>query len=77
MQEIPRADNGLMPSVDFLADLTSVHFSGEDQVVLFMPDSGDVFRCSALSWLELRNSPPDVSSELKELLIKLGVWAGN
>lgn len=77
MQEISRANNGLMPSIVSLADLTSAQFCGEDQVVLFMPDSGDVFRCSASCWLELRNSRSNESSDLKELLVKLGVLAGN
>lgn len=38
-------------------DLVGLHFAGEQQVVLFAPESGDVMVCALTDWQDLLNNP--------------------
>lgn len=65
----------VMPSVETLtnaSDVTGVQFAGEKDVVLFIPGSGDILRCSAIEWASVRQLPQRGSSELELTLHNLG-----
>lgn len=78
--------HGNVPLVDSIGDVTGVHFPGEDEVVLFVPGSGDVLRCSAQQWQGLRADsslhadeagapeppPENPNAELRTILRQLG-----
>lgn len=64
-----------MPSVETLShvnDVTGIQFAGEEDVVLFIPGSGDILRCSAIEWARVRQLPQRGSSELEVTLHNLG-----
>ena len=66
----------VMPSVETLShvkDVSGVQFAGEEDVVLFIPGSGDILRCSAIEWASLRQLPELGASELALTLHHLGV----
>ncbi|NDP38263.1 MAG: hypothetical protein GZ093_05860 [Rhodoferax sp.] len=43
--------------VDRVGDVVGVQFSGEDEVALFIPGSGDVLLCTASQWRSLKDMP--------------------
>jgi hypothetical protein len=56
--------------VDITDDLIGIQFDGEQEVALFIPNSGDVLRFSASDWIMLKQG--HAVSELKATLQKLG-----
>ena len=43
-----------LPSVDRVGDVVGVQFPHEDEVVLYIPGSGDVLLCSGDQWSRLK-----------------------
>jgi len=62
-----------MDLVTCFGDVTSVQFLNEKETVLFVPESGDVFRCLADDWDQLLQKPSDQASELGATLLRLGI----
>lgn len=52
-----------LPCVDRVGDVVGVHFAREDEVVLYIPGSGDVLLCSADQWHNLKAMPVVGSSD--------------
>ena len=42
---------------DYVGDVVGIQFTGEDEVALFIPSSGDVLLCSASQWRCLKERP--------------------
>jgi hypothetical protein len=61
-----------MSSLEFFADVAGVCFPGEENMVLFIPGSGDVLRTSVTQWNSLLYPQKGVFSELKTTLLSLG-----
>ena len=61
-----------MTWIDVLEDVIGAKFTGEQEAVLWIPCSGDVLRCSAMDWNDLKECPSDSHSKLKSTLLLLG-----
>jgi hypothetical protein len=65
--------------IESMGGVLAAQFEAEDQVVVFLPESGDVLLCAAAQWRELNLAPaskPPASgegSELRATLRHLGV----
>lgn len=46
-----------LPSVDRVGDVVGIQYPDEDEVVLYIPGSGDVLLCSADQWHRLKEAP--------------------
>ena len=60
-------------SIKLVGDVVGVQFSQEEEVILFMPGSGDVLLCSRKQWQRLNeNFTP--ASDLESALLGLGAF---
>lgn len=74
MQAIPRSDHEkLKPVSECFQGVVGVRFTNEEQSVLFLPESGDVFACDTQDWLALRLKSSNETSQLRNTLVTLGV----
>ena len=63
-----------MTLIDLVEDVIGAKFAGEQEAVLWIPCSGDVLRCSAMDWNDLKECPSDPRSKLKMTLLGLGSY---
>ena len=53
-------------AVEINGDAVTVQFSGEEELVLFLPLSGEVLRCSTVSWRNLNDTKSSSTLNLNE-----------
>lgn len=54
---VAKPENDALLLLDHVGDVVGVQFSGEDEVAVFIPGSGDVLLCTASQWRCLKQTP--------------------